>query len=218
MKPVLEMPNFSRVDDWHCLAPGVFTARPFSSAQCQDLLAQIMGEKAPSSVPREQPNSMHNYGMVVNNPELRAQLACLPDTWLATVIPTLFPHLPGNRFGDQHAFMVLYGEDAERDLALHVDASHITLNICLENDGHGGEINFTGARCARHVNEPPDRPSVSHRFEPGDVLLHLGNQRHHVSPLLGGRRRNLLVWYRLEGEVFDHGNSWVRSMCSTCSP
>jgi hypothetical protein len=217
MKPVLDMPNPSRLEDWRCLAPGAFAARPFSSAQCQDLLAQIVAGKAFSSVPREQPNSMHNYGMVVNNPELSAQLACLPDTWLATVIPTLFPHLPGGRFGDQHAFMVFYGEDAERELALHVDASHITLNICLENDAQGGEINFTGARCARHVNEPPDRITVSHRFEPGDVLLHVGNQRHHVSPLRGGRRRNLLVWYRLETEVFDHSNSWVQSICATCS-
>ncbi len=220
MKSVLHMPKPSRLDDWRCLAPGVFTARLFSIAQCQDLLAQIaggkVGESSFSGVPREQPNSMHDYGMVVNNPELSALLACLPDRWLATIIPALFPHLPSSRFVDQHAFMVLYGENAEQDLALHVDASHITLNICLENDAHGGEINFTGARCAKHVNEPSDRTAVSHRFEPGDVLLHVGNQRHYVSPLLGGRRRNLLVWYRLEGEAFDHGNGWVQSMCSTC--
>ena len=217
MKTLLDALVPCEADDWQCLAPGVFTARLFNDTQCSEMLTLLTAGEAYSSAPREQPNSMHDYGIVVADPALSSQLACLPATWLAPVIPKLFPHLPRSRlFGKHHAFMVSYGEDAEQDLSLHVDASHITLNICLATDAVGSEIHFTGARCALHVNTLPDSEAVRHRFEVGDAMLHVGNQRHYVAPLLKGRRQNLLVWYRLEGESCDHSNTWLQAVCPSC--
>jgi hypothetical protein len=206
----------SRAKPWQQIAQGVFLRQLFDEQQCATMLRAIKNQSDGESLGSSQPNSMQEYGVVVDEPELAGKLARLANEQLKEEIKVLFPSFPHYEFSEHYAFLTSYGEDANQDLSLHVDASHLTLNICLDSNIQGSDLVFTGSRCRQHLNDAPDRHPVSVRFERGDALLHLGNQRHFVTTLTSGRRHNLVIWYRLEGEECDHNNRWIRRPCPVC--
>ena len=201
---------------WSKIADGVFLAHLFNKEQCTSMLQSIRIRSGGESLRGTQPNSMQEYGMVLDDPILAGKIARLANEQLEKAIRGLFPNFPHYKFSEHYAFLTSYGKDANQDLSLHVDASHLTLNICLESNAHGADLIFTGARCRNHVDEAPDKCPASVRFKRGDALLHLGNQRHFVTPLASGRRHNLVIWYRLYGEGFEHNNPWVKRLCPAC--
>jgi hypothetical protein len=209
-----ESSNF--VKSWQRITYGVFKAQLFDKEQCASMLQSIRNQSDGENPESNQPNSMQEYGLVLNDAALAAKIARFVNEQLKETIRSLFPNLPHYRFSEHHAFLTSYGEDANRDLSLHVDASHLTLNICLESDAQGTDLVFTGARCRQHVDEAPDVNPTSVQFGPGDALLHLGNQRHLVTDLTFGRRHNLIIWYRLDGEGCEHSNPWIKDHCSAC--
>lgn len=211
----LKNPN-NKAKSWRPIANGVFLGQLFNNEQCTSMLQAIRSQSDGDSLRKNPPNSMQEYGLVLDDQALAGQIARLANEQLKEDIRYLFPNFPHYEFSEHHAFLTSYGEDANQDLSLHVDASHLTLNICLESNVDGADLVFTGARCRQHVDEAPDKHSVSVRFRRGDALLHLGNQRHLVTPLNSGRRHNLVIWYRLDGEVCEHNNSWVKHLCPAC--
>jgi hypothetical protein len=211
----LKNPN-NKENSWQQIATGVFLAQLFNKEQCISMLQAMRDQSDGDSFRQSQPNSMQEYGLVLDDPALAGKIARLANEQLKEKIRCLFPNFPHYKFSEHYAFLTSYGEDANQDLSLHVDASHLTLNICLDSNVQGADLVFTGARCRKHVDEAPDKHPVSVRFRRGDALLHLGNQRHFVTPLNSGRRHNLVVWYRLDGEVCEHNNSWVRQLCPAC--
>ena len=201
---------------WQQLAQDAFVAPLFNKEQCDSLLFAIQHpvdgmKEAPAS-----PNNLHEYGAVVDDPMLQYWIDELGNKRLKPVIEKLFSWLPDFDLSSHYAFLTRYGEDANKALDLHVDASHITLNICLESHAQGSDLVFTGVRCAKHVDTGADENHAPVRFRQGDAVLHAGCQRHYVTALAGGSRHNLVIWYRLEGEAFDHSNPWVKPRCSEC--
>jgi hypothetical protein len=102
-----------------------------------------------------------------------------------------------------HAFSVQYGAHGDRDLGFHVDASDVTLNLCLGESWEGGELYFQGRRCALHRQESHrDEEHWEYQHEPTKALIHAGKHRHGVLPITSGFRRNIIIWYSA-GEYVD---------------
>ena len=157
-------------DEWRPIADGVFLAQLFNDAQCTSILKAIRSQPDGDTLRPNPPNSMQEYGWVLDDPELAGNIAKLANEQLREEIRCLFPNFPHYELSEHHAFLTSYGEDANQGLSLHVDASHLTLNICLDSDVDGTDLVFTGARCRKHVDEAPDKHPVSVRLRQGDAL------------------------------------------------
>lgn len=201
---------------WRKIAPHVFATSLFNPDQCERILEAIEDQGASLSGNYGQPNSMQDYGFILEDEHLSKWAGALVDNELKRRVINLFSCLPHYEFFNHHAFLTVYGNEANKDLSLHVDASHLTLNICLYNDARGAELVFTGSRCRSHVNDASDRPPVFFKFDRGDALLHLGSQRHLVTEIDSGCRKNLVIWYRLDKEPVDHTNDWIKAECPAC--
>ena len=212
------MINVSNGSDrrWATLTNDVFMAPFLSEDQCRSLLYAIKNQPEKSKNTLDSPNNMHEYGVILHDPDLRAWIDELANTTLRETIQEKFPGMPGYYFSSHHSFITIYSKEANQDLSLHVDASHITLNICLENQAQGADLVFTGTRCRDHVDTLPDDPMTRLTFRAGDAVLHVGNQRHFVTDLESGGRTNLVIWMRLEGAAYDHANPWVVKRCPIC--
>ena len=212
------MINLSNGSDrcWTTLTNDVFMSPFLSEDQCRSLLYAIKNQSGMSHNALDNPNNMHEYGVILHDPDLRSWIDELANTKLKKTIQKNFPDMPGHYFSSHHSFITSYSKEANQDLSLHVDASHITLNICLENQAQGADLVFTGTRCRDHVDTLPDDPMTRLTFRAGDAVLHAGNQRHFVTDLESGSRTNLVIWMRLEGEAYDHGNPWVVKRCPIC--
>ena len=212
------MINLSNGSDrcWTTLTNDVFMSPFLSEDQCRSLLYAIKNQSGMSHKALGNPNNMHEYGVILHDPDLRSWIDELANTKLKKTIQKNFPDMPGHYFSSHHSFITTYSKDANQDLSLHVDASHITLNICLENQAQGADLVFTGTRCREHVDTLPDDPMTRLTFRAGDAVLHAGNQRHFATDLESGSRTNLVIWMRLEGEAYDHANPWVVKRCPIC--
>ena len=209
-------PNINISDHWEALTNDVFMAPLLSEEQCRNLLYAIRNQPKAGDNTADSPNNMHEYGAIVHSPALRSWVDELVNTKLKKTLQERFPGMPGYYFSSHHSFITRYSADANQDLSLHVDASHITINICLESRTQGADLIFTGTRCRSHVDTAPDEPMTRFRFRSGDAVLHAGNQRHFVTPLESGIRTNLVIWMRLEGEDYQHSNPWVTKRCPKC--
>ena len=201
---------------WRKIAPQVFAASLFDEEQCELILAAIEDQRSSLSGDYCQPNTMQDYGIILEDGDISKWAGGLIDTELKRPVIDLFGKLPHYDFCDHHAFLTMYGYEWNRDLSLHVDASHLTLNICLYNDAQGSELVFTGSRCRSHVDDCWDRPTTRFKFNRGDALLHIGSQRHFVTEIDSGCRKNLIIWYRLDRESIDHTNAWITAECRAC--
>ena len=203
-------------DSWISLTDDVFMAPLFTIKECRSLLHAIKNQSTAKESALGSPNNMHEYGVTLTDPGLTSSIDALININLRKTIQQRFPDIPGSHFSSHHSFITCYGAEANHDLSLHVDASHVTLNICLHTQAKGADLVFTGTRCREHVDTMPDQPVSQFKFRPGDAVLHVGNQRHFVTDLESGVRTNLVIWMRLEGEDYDHSNAWVTARCPKC--
>ena len=120
--------------EWRIVAPQVFLTSLFSPEECENILQSIEQQGPTADARYDQPNSMQDYGVVLHDEALSKWAGDLVYTRINKEVAQLFNVLPHHEFSGHHAFMTVYGEDQNSDLSLHVDASHITLNICLFND------------------------------------------------------------------------------------
>ena len=202
---------------WREVATDVYAASLFDGSECESMLQAIETQRESAACAAESPNSMQRYGTVVRDPALSKGIADMLRERLRHPIRELFQFLPHSELSEHHAFLTVYGCEGNQDLSLHVDASHITLNICLHNTAKGSNLVFTGRRCLQHLDDVAERPAIAFRFRRGDALLHVGNQRHFVTSIESGQRKNLVVWSRLEKTAFDHSNQWVKERCPACN-
>lgn len=175
---------------------GVFAFDLFSEELC-DLLASEVDAFEATSLPRRRPNSMNNYGLVVNDIGMHGLLSRMLSTLISPLARILYPgEAVAAALDHHHSFVVAYdAESAKGDVSLdlHHDASEVTLNVCLGRDGFvGGDLRFCG-----RFGSPTHRRSLGVvRHRKGRAVLHLGRQRHGAEALEAGARLNLIVWAR----------------------
>jgi len=147
-----------------------------------------------SGEPFESPNSMHFSGVVMADLGLEQACHTIRERVMRPIGEAVFPHL--GMLDDDYSFAATYGRGLDQQLGLHVDASEVTLNVCLGHQFVGGELVFQGLRCANHrqYGHRADE-EVSVLLQPGQAIVHAGAHRHLVRAV-EGERRNFIMWCR----------------------
>lgn len=136
------------------------------------------------------PNSMNNYGLVLNNTPLSGFIKKLQREYLVPLFKLLFPDF-GN-IKDFHAFTIKYSDNEDYNLDPHTDDSDITFNICLTQPIKGSELIFCG-----NIDSSDHRQvSKIYQHKVGYAIIHLGKRRHCAIDILQGSRMNLVIWNR----------------------
>eukprot|EP00928_Gymnodinium_smaydae_P000976 TRINITY_DN10365_c0_g1_i1.p1 TRINITY_DN10365_c0_g1~~TRINITY_DN10365_c0_g1_i1.p1 ORF type:complete len:360 (+),score=62.33 TRINITY_DN10365_c0_g1_i1:298-1377(+) len=168
--------------------PGeVFSFPFFTESFCQTLVEEIFGFYA-SGLPARRPNSMNNYGIVLNDIGLEPLMERLQNA-LQPLGDLLFPG-PGNEWDGQHSFVVRYRGGEDLGLDMHTDDSDVTFNICLGLDFTGAGLQFCGMMGAPNHR----RHSYTYQHTKGRCVCHLGRKRHGADNILSGERLNLILW------------------------
>ena len=164
-------------------SPGIFSFDLFSLSFCDTLLQELDHYEA-SGLPQRRPNTMNNYGLVLNEIGMQP----LMDALLQLVEPIahrLFitdPVVYG--LDHHHSFLVQYKSNhlkGDRGLDMHHDASEVTLNVCLGRDNFkGGDLLFCGmADLSNHR-----KYQFSYTHVKGRAVMHLGRHRHGAEDIL----------------------------------
>jgi len=185
----------SSVEEVH---PEIFAFRPVTDAWRQQLVEEIIHFEAwaaETGCRHDPPNSMNSYGVVLDRVGFQAAMAALMEAVVSPLAVELFPAVGGGSLDSHHGFAVEYRPGADVDLGFHVDASDVTLNLCLGSQFEGGDLYFEGRRCGLHRQtgcSPSDRFTWAHT--PGVALLHAGKHRHGALEITQGERLNLILW------------------------
>jgi hypothetical protein len=154
------------------------------------LLLEELNHFENSGLPVMRPNSMNNYGVILNEIGFSAFF----DQFVSFVQPLAAHFYPqeGATLDSHHTFMVQYRMAEDRALDFHYDAAEVTLNVCLGRKFTGGSLYFAGLL---------DRPeTLEERFEfhhrKGVAVMHVGKHRHGANAITSGERYNLIIWMR----------------------
>lgn len=162
---------------------------PLLSPQACRMLVEEVEHFQLSGLPARRPNSMNNYGLILNEIGLRASLSRLQAA-IAPLARAVFP-AEGRSLDDHHSFVVSYKPTEDRGLDMHTDDSDVTLNVCLGSDSfEASGLTFCG-----------DMGSADHRLRSykyahrlGRAVMHLGRRRHGADDITKGHRLNLIMW------------------------
>ena len=172
------------------VSPGIYAFDMLTHEFCDRLLAELEHYEA-SGLPVARPNSMNNYGVILNTIGMEATMDDLQRKYVAPLAQMLFP-VEGEHVDHHHAFMVTYKQGEDLGLDMHTDACDVTLNVCLGRDFTGAGLTFCGLR---GVNGSHERKfSYRHEHVKGRAILHLGNHRHGADDIVTGERFNLILW------------------------
>lgn len=168
-------------------AAGVFSFPLLTDDACEMLIEEVEHFQE-TGLPARRPNSMNNYGLVLNEIGLRPTLSALQTT-IHPLALAVFPREAAT-FDGHHSFVVSYRPDEDRGLDMHVDDSDVTLNVCLGREFEASGLTFCGSLGAA------DHRLVSHKYkhQRGRALLHLGRRRHGADDIASGHRVNLIMW------------------------
>ena len=165
-----------------------------------------------SGLPVARPNSMNNYGLILNEIGMEQAMDALQARVLSPVAEALFPAQGGGCLDGHHSFIVQYSEGADLGLDMHTDDSDVTFNVCLGKEFSGAGLQFCGV-----LGGPSHRKrSLVYHHAKGRCVVHLGAHRHGADDLESGERLNLIIWnhsslyrssraYRWEGRAPGDG-------------
>lgn len=168
---------------------GVFSFPMFSSDFC-DMFLQELDNFYATKLPARRPNSMNNYGIIVNEIGMKDAISAVQRIYIWPLASVLYP-AEGSEFHNHHSFMVRYKAQEDAGLDMHTDDSDVTLNVCLGREGfEAAGLTFCGVMgtgAHRHL-----RHRYRHRI--GRAVIHLGQVRHGADDIQGGERNNLIIW------------------------
>eukprot|EP01062_Namystynia_karyoxenos_P063633 TRINITY_DN56448_c0_g1_i1.p2 TRINITY_DN56448_c0_g1~~TRINITY_DN56448_c0_g1_i1.p2 ORF type:complete len:368 (+),score=91.96 TRINITY_DN56448_c0_g1_i1:89-1105(+) len=174
-------------------APGVWALEAVTGRFAAWLAAELRHRRA-AGIPIRRPNGMNRYGAILEDVGLGAPVRMLVERYIRPIALMLFPEIAGPGDADEHfAFSVRYATGEDTDLARHTDASVVTFNLCLGEEGFtGGEVFFDEVGYAAEGGGSGNRTAVA--LTPGVAIFHRGAHAHGALPLLSGARENLIVW------------------------
>ncbi|EFA76780.1 putative prolyl 4-hydroxylase alpha subunit [Heterostelium album PN500] len=176
----------------------IYSLQIFKTDFCQKLLEEIDQFKN-SGLPTARPNSMNNYGVILDEMGFTGFFTELRENYLKPFTSVLYADYNGAQLDSHHAFVVQYKIDKEKELGFHYDESDVTLNLCLGKQFTGGSLYFRGIL---------DKPETHQEYfevkhTPGTALLHIGVHRHGALGITSGERTNLIMWLRNTGGKSD---------------
>lgn len=176
------------------VVPGAVWAFPLLTPAFCDALVGEIEHLDTLGLPVKRPNSMNNYGMILNDVGFEGMASALQRDHLAPIAKHLWGGAQGASLDVHHTFVVRYEAKPGRDFGLdmHTDDSDVTFNVCLGKEFEGGELAVCGVmRSAAHRRLAGVLPHAK-----GRCLVHLGSQRHGAQDVRSGERVNLIVWNR----------------------
>lgn len=78
------------------------------------------------------PNSMKEYGVVLDDPSLQTTLQKFVEYFIRPISRFYFIEVGGSTLDSNHSFVVEYGTDRNVDLDFYVDDAKVTLNVCFK--------------------------------------------------------------------------------------
>jgi len=154
---------------------------------CDQLIEEVDNFQS-TGLPARRPNSMNNYGLILNEIGLKPALSALQQA-VQPVARALFP-LEGDKLDDHHSFVVSYKPSEDRGLDMHSDDSDVTLNVCLGKQFEASGLTF----CGDQGTERHRLFAFRYEHVRGRGLLHLGRRRHGADDISAGHRVNLIMW------------------------
>ncbi|XP_076346174.1 2-oxoglutarate and iron-dependent oxygenase domain-containing protein 2-like isoform X2 [Tachypleus tridentatus] len=182
----------------------IFMFPVFTEEFCTQFLEELANFEH-SLLPRGRPNTMNNYGVLLNELGFYEDfLNPLRIHYLQPIIKLLFPKEGGGNLDSQKGFTVKYKVEEDVDLGYHYDNAEVTLNVCLGTHFTGGELYFGDMKT---VPLWKSTCSVVEQ-QPKFGILHRGQQLHGALPVTSGERHNLVIWMR--------SSSVRNSLCPMC--
>jgi len=169
--------------------PGsVFSFRVLTEDFCRILMEEIQHFHA-SKLPARRPNSMNNYGIILNDIGLESLVFALQDAVVQPLSSILLPD-EGSELESHHSFTIRYRGGEDTHLDVHTDDSDITFNVNIFGDYTGAPLVFCG------INGEPDHRifKTAYQHKLGYAVLHRGRHRHGAEDITSGERVNLVVW------------------------
>eukprot|EP01130_Rhizamoeba_saxonica_P015846 TRINITY_DN7180_c0_g1_i2.p1 TRINITY_DN7180_c0_g1~~TRINITY_DN7180_c0_g1_i2.p1 ORF type:complete len:428 (-),score=83.20 TRINITY_DN7180_c0_g1_i2:42-1325(-) len=190
----------------------LFSFQLFTKEFCDKFLQEIEHFEKTSPVVNR-PNSMNNYGVILDEFGFYPFLQELLDIYITPLAHLLYPEWGTRNISSHHGFVVEYQIGKDHDLDYHMDQSAITLNIGLGKEFEGGDLYFNGVR--GHSSESTESAIVRH--DVGRALIHVGQHWHGAKSITSGERYNLILWGRsdeflrssTEGYMLECQNNWL---------
>jgi hypothetical protein len=202
--------------------PHVFTFDMLQPDFCHDLLDEIAFFErwcAENDLPMIRPNTMNNYGAVLDTFGFQQMLQRMMLVCVKPLAGLFYRDVGGDTLDTHHGFVVEYKPGKDVSLDFHVDASDVTLNVCLGKKFSGGELYFRGLRCGLCQCTPP-LPAEDFQLvhAPGRAILHRGRHRHGAHPITGGERYNLILWCNSSAYDGRHDKQHDPAFCGWPEP
>ena len=189
------------------LGPGIFSFPCFTDEFCQMILEEVRHYQQ-SDLPERPPNSMNNYGLVLNEIGMMPLFTEMLSHVMSPLAARLFGNEKdrvaslkgqptiGNWGGSQldthHTFVVQYAVENDKNLDMHIDECDITFNIGLTEspDFEGNQLAF----CGMYDADDHRRHQLTYSHVRGQCVVHCGKQRHGALDIEHGERASLIMW------------------------
>jgi len=170
---------------------GIYSFDLFNNKFCNLLIEEIENFER-SGLPVSRPNSMNNYGVILDEIGFTPFLNELRKRVVAPFASLLYSKYNYRELDHHHGFIVQYKLTEDLDLGFHYDESEVTLNVCLGKIFKGGTLYFCGL-----LNDPTSHKELyEFTHTPGKAILHIGKHRHGANAIKSGERYNLILWCR----------------------
>ncbi|EGG22148.1 putative prolyl 4-hydroxylase alpha subunit [Cavenderia fasciculata] len=169
----------------------IYSIRIFNRQFCDKLREEVENFRK-SGLPSTKPNSMNNYGLILDEIGFTELFTDLRENYLKYFTSYLYPDYNGADIDSHHAFIVQYKMNQDKDLGFHYDESDVTVNICLSDNFTGSSLYFKGIL----EKEDTHNENFEYNHSPGQCIMHIGHHRHGANGLTGGERSNLILWLR----------------------
>jgi hypothetical protein len=186
--------------------PGIYTFDMFTKQFCNSFIEEVALYEA-SALPRRRPNTMNNYGLILNDIGMYRLMSALMEVYLVPLVQLLYYEEPvAYGLDHHHSFIVQYQRNAavptanvlagaaptataasaaappgDKGLDMHHDSSEVTVNVCLGKEGfQGGGLRFCGLAGTSTYRSL--QYTLQHVI--GRAVVHLGRHRHGADDLL----------------------------------
>mmetsp|Transcript_7914 Transcript_7914/g.16053 ORF Transcript_7914/g.16053 Transcript_7914/m.16053 type:complete len:624 (+) Transcript_7914:40-1911(+) len=182
---------------------GIYSFDMFTRLFCDSFVHELALYEA-SALPRRRPNTMNNYGLILNDIGMHGLMTALMEKFLVPLVEVLYSEEPvAYGIDHHHSFIVQYQNNTldklpssspaataassvrvvrgDKGLDMHSDSSEVTVNVCLGKEGfRGGGLRFCGLAGSADYR----RLQYTLQHVIGRAVVHLGRHRHGADDLL----------------------------------
>ncbi|KAH8097450.1 procollagen-lysine 5-dioxygenase [Aureococcus anophagefferens] len=189
-------------------APGVVSFPALTDDFCDALVREVDHYRR-SGLPSRNPNSMNQYGLILNDVGMRGTFSAFLKYVLLPVGARLFgddrdrsravggeahagEDWGGSSLDDHHTFVVQYAKGRDIHLDMHIDECDVTFNFGLTDAARfaGNDLTF----CGMYYAETHRRRSATYKHARGRCVVHSGKRRHGALDIEDGERASLIMW------------------------